>query len=178
MLRAILKYGVIAGLVVGGFEVGTVATFSGMPPLKYGMLIGYTTMLIALSAVFVGIKQHRDVDRGGVIGFWPAFGVGLGISFIAGIFYVVAWEAVQAMTHMDFASSYARAMIESEKAKGASAEALAKLSADMATFKVQYANPLFRLPMTFVEIFPVGVLVTLVSAGLLRNSRFLPARRG
>ncbi|MDR3389364.1 MAG: DUF4199 domain-containing protein [Rudaea sp.] len=178
MLRTILKYGVIAGLIVGGFEVATVVAFSGLPPLKYGMVIGYTTMLIALSAVFVGIKQHRDVDRGGVIGFWPAFGVGLGVSFIAGIFYVVAWELVQAMTHMDFASGYAQAIIASAKAKGASAEALAKLSADMETFKVQYADPMFRLPMTFVEIFPVGVLVSLVSAGLLRNSRFLPARRG
>ena len=176
MLRTILKYGVIAGVVVGGFEFLTFAAFSGMPPLKYGMVIGYTTMLIALSAVFVGIKRHRDVDRGGVIGFWPAFAVGLGISFIAGIFYVVAWEAVQAMTHMDFASSYAKAIIEDETAKGASAEALAKLTADMAAFKVQYAEPLFRLPMTFIEIFPVGVLVSLVSAGLLRNRRFLPAR--
>lgn len=178
MLRTILKYGVIAGLVVGGFELVTFVLFSGMPPLKYGMVIGYTTMLIALSAVFVGIKRHRDVDRGGVIGFWPALGVGLGVSFIAGIFYVAAWEAVQAMTHMDFASSYAQAIIASEKAKGASAEKLAKLSADMETFKVQYANPMFRFSMTFVEIFPVGVLVSLVSAGLLRNSRFLPVRRG
>ena len=62
--------------------------------------------------------------------------------------------------------------------EGASAEAIAKLSAEMAEFKVQYANPMFRLPMTFVEIFPVGVLVSLFSAALLRNSRFLPARRG
>jgi hypothetical protein len=141
------------------------------------MMIGYTTMLIALSAVFVGIKRHRDVDRGGVIGFWPAFGIGLGVSFIAGIFYVAAWEAVQAITRMDFATSYADAIIASEQAKGASAEALAKLSADMAAFKLQYADPLFRLPMVFAEIFPVGVLVSLVSAGLLRNSRFLSARR-
>ncbi|PIV33618.1 MAG: DUF4199 domain-containing protein [Lysobacterales bacterium CG02_land_8_20_14_3_00_62_12] len=178
MLRTILKYGVIAGLVVGGFELVTFTAFSGMPPLKYGMLIGYTTMLIALSAVFVGIKQHRDVDRGGVIGFWSALAIGLGISFIAGIFYVVAWEAVQAMTQMDFASAYSQAIIASEQANGASAEALAKLSADMEAFKVQYADPMFRLPMTFVEIFPVGVLVSLVSAALLRNSRFLPARRG
>ena len=58
------------------------------------------------------------------------------------------------------------------------AETLAKLSADMEAFKAQYANPMYRLPMTFVEIFPVGVLVSLVSAGLLRNSRFLAARRG
>ena len=178
MLRTILKYGVIAGLLVGGFELVTFVAFSGMPPLKYGMVIGYTTMLIALSAVFVGIKRYRDVDRGGVIGFWAALGVGVGVSFIAGIFYVAAWEAVQAMTHMDFATSYAQAIIASEKAKGASAEALAKLSTDMEAFKVQYANPIYRLPMTFAEIFPVGVLVSLVSAGLLRNSRFLPARRG
>jgi hypothetical protein len=178
MLRTILKYGVISGVIVGGFELVTFTAFSGMPPLKYGMVIGYTTMLIALSAVFVGIKHHRDADRGGVIGFWPALGVGLGVSFVAGIFYVIAWEVVQAMSHMDFASAYANAIIESQKAKGASAEAIAKLSAEMAEFKVQYADPLFRLPMTFVEIFPVGVLVSLFSAALLRNSRFLPARRG
>ena len=177
MLRTILKYGVIAGLVVGGFMFATFLGFDGMPPLKYGMWIGYTTMLVALSAVFVGIKRHRDVDRGGVIGFWPAFGVGLGISFVAGIFYVVAWEAVQAVSGMDFATSYSQAMLESARTKGASAEALAKMSAEMAAFKLQYADPLFRLPMTFVEIFPVGVLVSLVSAALLRNSRFLPARR-
>ncbi|MGA9343050.1 MAG: DUF4199 domain-containing protein [Rhodanobacteraceae bacterium] len=178
MFRTILKYGLIAGLVVAAFEVVTFVAFSGMPPLKYGMVIGYTTMLIALSAVFVGIKRHRDIDRGGVIGFWPALGVGLGVSFIAGILYVIAWEVVQAMTHMDFASSYAQSIIASEKAKGASAEALAKLTADMETFKIQYANPLYRLPMTFAEIFPVGVLVSLISAGLLRNSRFLAARHG
>ena len=177
MLRTIVKYGVIAGLVVGAFEFATFVGFSGMPPLKYGMVIGYTTMLVALSAVFVGIKRYRDVDRGGVVGFWPAFAIGLGISFIAGLFYVAAWEAVQAATHMDFATSYAKAIIASEQAKGASAEAMAKLHADMAAFKVQYADPMFRLPMTFVEIFPVGVLVSLVSAGLLRNRRFLPARR-
>jgi hypothetical protein len=178
MLRSILKYGVIAGLIVGGFEVVTFTAFSGMPPLEYAMLLGYTTMLIALSAVFVGIKAHRDMDRGGVIAFWPAFGVGLGISVIAGIFYVAAWELVSAMTQMDFPDSYAKAIIASEKAKGASAEALAKMAAEMETFKVQYADPMFRLPMVFAEIFPVGVLVSLISAALLRNSRFLPARRG
>ena len=176
MFRTIVKFGVISGLIVGAFEVATFTAFSGEPPLKYGMLIGYTTMLIALSAVFVGIKRHRDQNLGGVIGFWPALGVGLGISFIAGIFYVAAWEAVQAMTHMDFADTYSKAIIASEKAKGASAEALAKLSAEMATFKVQYANPLFRLPMTFIEIFPVGLIIALISAAILRNPKVLPAR--
>ena len=68
--------------------------------------------------------------------------------------------------------------MRTKKAKGANPEALAKLTAEMETFKLQYVNPMFRLPRTFVEIFPVGVLVLLVSAGLLRNSRFLPVLLG
>jgi hypothetical protein len=77
----------------------------------------------------------------------------------------------------DFAGHYAASAIAQAKAGGADAAALAKLTAQMDEFKVQYANPLFRLPMTFAEIFPVGVLVSLVSAAVLRNPRVLPARR-
>jgi hypothetical protein len=140
------------------------------------MAIGYATMLVALSAVFMGIKHHRDVAGGGVIRFWPAFGVGLGISFVAALFYVAAWELVQATIVDDFAGSYAKSVIAAQQAKGVDPAALAKLSAEMEAFKVQYADPLFRLPMTFAEIFPVGVLVSLVSALVLRNPRVLPAR--
>ena len=176
MGRNILKYGVIAGLVVGIALFGISVAYGGQPPPTYGMALGYLTMLIALSAVFVGIKRHRDVDRGGVIRFWPAFGLGLGISLVASVFYVAAWEASMAVVDIDFAETFANAMIERQKAKGVDGAALAKVVADMQTFKIQYANPLYRVPMTFAEIFPVGVLVSLVSAALLRNPRLLPAR--
>jgi hypothetical protein len=176
MFSRILVFGVIAGLIAGGVLSAAVLGASGHGSFEHGMLFGYTTMLVALSFVFVGIKRHRDLDRGGVIGFLPAFGMGLGISVIAGVLYALSWEAALAITHVDFASSYAAFALEQERARGASAEALATLAAQLDEFKVQYANPLFRLPMTFVEIFPVGVLVSLVSAALLRNPRFLPAR--
>ena len=177
MLRMIVRYGVIAGLIVGTpmfifTDFGRSAGFE-----KYGYLIGYTTMLIALSTVFIAIKKHRDTALGGVIRFWPALGIGLGISFVAGIFYVLAWEAVLGLFHFDFANIYAQSMIDAAKAKGLSGDALAKAVADAEQFKTMYANPLYRIPETFIEIFPVGVLVSLVSAGLLRNSRFLAARR-
>lgn len=177
MLKKILPYGLTAGLIAGVLQSATTIGMADHPP-KYGLLLGYATMLIALSAVFVSIKRYRDDDLGGVIRFWPAFGMGVAMSFIAGIVYVVAWEAAVALTHMDFAGTYSATLIEQQKSKGVSAEELARIVAEMARFKVQYANPLFRLPMVFIEIFPVGVLVSLVSAGLLRNSRFLPARRG
>ena len=174
MLRKILSYGVVAGLVVG-VSLSAVVVMAGRHQ-DNGMAIGYLIMLVGLSVVFVGIKRYRDQDLGGVIRFWPAFGLGLGISAVAGVLYVISWEATVAITHMDFANVYANMLIEQERAKGVSAEDLARFTAEMEAFKVQYADPLFRLPMTFIEIFPVGVLVSLVSAGLLRSSRFLPAR--
>ena len=177
MLRSVLVYGVVAGLIVGVPLFGLTVAMNGYPETRYSAVIGYSIMLVALSTVFVAIKRYRDETLGGVIRFWPAFGLGLGISFVAGVFYVVAWEAAVAATHMDFAGRYANAIIEQQKAKGVTGEALANVVAGMERFKAQYANPLYRLPMTFAEIFPVGVLVSLVSAGLLRNRRFLPARR-
>ena len=177
MVRRILRFGVIAGLLVGIPLFGLTVVMTGHPPLRYGLAIGYLTMLVALSTVFVAIKRQRDVGNGGVIRFWPAFGLGLGISVVAGLFYVLAWEAALAVTHMDFAAEYARAVLAREEAGGASPEVLARITTEMDKFKVQYANPLYRLPMTFAEIFPVGVLVSLVSAALLRNSRFMSARR-
>lgn len=176
MLRKILTYGSVAGLVVGVPLFTMAVLMNGQPPPQYGVLIGYLTMLVALSAVFIAIKRHRDEALGGVIRFWPAFGLGLAISFVASVFYVLAWEAALAVTGMDFAGEYAKAAIAQARAEGASAEAVAKLSAEMEAFKQQYANPLVRLPMTLAEIFPVGALVSLISAAVLRNSRVLPAR--
>jgi hypothetical protein len=176
MLRSIAVFGTIAGLIVA-IPLFLITTLAGDIGGGLGMLVGYTTMLVALSFVFVAVKRHRDADLGGVIGFWPALGLGLGISVVAGVFYVVAWEAALAVTHMDFAGEYARATVAQAQAKGLSGEALEKLRAEMEQFKAQYANPLYRIAETFVEIFPVGVLVSIVSAALLCNRRFLPVRR-
>jgi uncharacterized protein DUF4199 len=177
MLKTILTWGLVAGLVVGIPMFAITLTLQGHIGGSYGMLVGYLTMLVALSAVFVGVKRYRDIELGGVIGFWPAFGVGLGISIVAGILYVLAWEVTQSFLPMDFGAAYAKEYIEQQQAAGVSGEALAKITAEMDAFTRNYHNPAFRLPMTFIEIFPVGVLVSLVTAALLRNSRFLALRR-
>lgn len=175
MLNRILFHGLVAGLIVG-VPLFTLTVLVGGPlPEPWGVVLGYLTMLIALSVVFIAIKRRRDTELGGVIRFWPAFGMGLAISLVASICYVIAWEAALAVTGIDFAGDYARMLIEQQRSAGATAAELAKLTADLEGFRQQYANPLFRIPMTLTEIFPVGVIVSLVSAGLLRNSRFMPA---
>lgn len=177
MLSRILTYGTVAGLIVGAAAFGTAFLWDGESS-GLGMAFGYATMLLALSAVFIAIKRHRDDVGGGVIRFWPAFGLGLGVSTVAGFFYVIGWEAALAVTDKDFMAVYAAQMIEQKRAAGATAAELARYAAEMNDFARQYRNPLFRMPITFSEIFPVGVLVSLISAALLRNPRFLPLRRG
>lgn len=177
MLKTILKYGLIAGVIVGvPMFVGNVL-IDGHPPVAISMAIGYATMLAALSMVFLAVKRQRDTVGGGVIKFWPALGMGLAISLVASLVYVGTWELTQALTGNDFVEGYTRALVAEKVAAGASAAEIAELRAGMARWAAEYANPLYRLPMTFAEIFPVGVLVSIVTAALLRNSRFLPARR-
>ncbi len=177
MFDKIGRYGLIAGFIAGTPLLILMVALKGSPPLEYGLLLGYATMLLALSTVFAAIKRHRDVDLGGVIGFWQALGLGLGITTLAGIIYALAWELSLLITQTDFAASYAQTVIEHQRAKGASDEAIAALTAQMDAFKRQYASIFYRFPMTFTEIFPVGVLVSVVSAALLRNRSFLPRRR-
>jgi Protein of unknown function (DUF4199) len=176
MSRIILIYGVAAGLIVivpmslmlSNAEHGSAAT---------SHFTGYLIMLLALSLVFFGVKRLRDRELGGAIRFVPALLAGLGISAVAGVIYVIGWEITLAVTDFAFIDSYSNAAIEAARAKGASAADIEAVVAQMDEFRRQYANPLVRLPMTFIEIFPVGLLVSLISAALLRNSRFLPARQ-
>lgn len=172
MIRIILVYGAIAGIILAATLV--LAVMIGMRSDIWGMAFGFTAMLIALSFVFVGVKRYRDEVLGGVIRFWTALRLGLCIALFASLFYIVGWEIYLAATDYTFAQDYVAGLIEAERAAGAPAAELAAMRADYAPFIEEYRNPLYRMAMTFSEIAPIVLLVTLVSAALLRNPRFLP----
>ena len=173
MTRIILTYGLISGVVIIlGMIAGLHLSGDGPP----SVLIGYLIMLIALSSILVGVKQHRDRALGGVIRFPKALLLGMGIALVASLAYVAVWEAYMALTNYTFMNHYAAEMLERKREAGVSGAAYARAVAEMETMRRQYADPLFRLPITFVEIFPFGALGALASAALLRNPRFLPAR--
>jgi hypothetical protein len=177
MSRIILAYGLAAALVVGILMVG--GTFlwirEGQPPSESGAVIGYLIQLLALTAVFLGIKRYRDVALGGVIRFLPALGVGTAISAVATLGWVIGWEIVLATSHLDFPGMMQEQMLAQAQARGASEAELREAAADAARFAELYGIAPIRWAISFIEMFPVGVLVSLVSAALLRNSRFMPA---
>lgn len=170
MQRIVLVYGAIAGVIlVALFQLTLLVGV-------HSMVLGFLSMFIALSMVFVGTRKYRDEHKGGVIRFWPAFGVGLGIAGVASVIYVLGWEAYLAATDYRFMGEYTAMTLAEMQASGASAAELAAFRTEMAGFAEMYRNPLLRMLLTLTEIAPVALIVPLVSAALLRNPRFLPAR--
>lgn len=171
MLRSILIFGLVAGAISVSPFLYIILTHSSTDHAS--ALVGYLTMLVAFSLIFVAVKRYRDLQLGGVIKFLPALGIGLGISLVAGIVYASVWEVYMHISHFAFTDSYAAVVEKSALARGESASEAARQAA---AFKAMYMNPLSRFGMTLAEILPVGVLVSVVAAGLLRFRQFLPAR--
>ncbi len=172
MRRIIPVYGAIAGAIVAA---------AMLIPIGFGIhsvVVGYLSMLAALTMVFVGVKRYRDEHLGGTIRFAPALGVGLAIAAVASLCYVVAWEIYLYATDYAFMAEYADRVIEARRAEGASAAELARIRAEFDAFAASYRNPLFRMAMTAMEIAPVALLVSLASAALLRRADFMPPRVG
>ena len=167
-MRYALVYGLIPGTIIiltmiAGFEL------TGPDSFTRTLWYGYLLMLVVLTFIFVGMKRYRDIERGGVIRFGRAFLVGLGMAAFAGLAYVVIFEIYLAATNYHFLDQEIAAM--SPTSGGAE---MVRQRAEMASM---LHNPLMRVPMVFLEIFPVGLLVALASAFLLRNPRLLPATR-
>ena len=171
MGKTILTAGVAAGLIAGVICSAFALLLSHSLPDGWGMAIGYLTMLVALSPIFVAVKRRRDTAEGGAIGFWKALGMGLAITVIASLLYALCWEV--ALAFMGGPDAFIDGYAAGLRRQGADAASLAQVEA----MRGSYRNPLFRLPITMTEIAPVGALVSLVSAAILRNPRVLPAPR-
>ena len=136
-----------------------------------GMLVGYTSMVAAFLAVYFGVRQYRDQVAGGTITFARALGVGLAITLVACLCYVLMWQIVYYNFMPDYLDKYAAYTLEKERAAGATAAQLEAQRQEMAQFKEMYANPLINAAFTILEPLPVGVLISLISAGVLRRGR-------
>ena len=176
MSRIILVYGVIAGVTVALLMRVAMMLFPEGGTM--GVIAGFSSMIIALTFVFIGVKRYRDIELGGVIRFGPALAVGFGIAAIATIFYVAAWELYLYFTNYTFMDEYTRIALAQAQRAGKSASEITALMKEMEGFKDLYANPISRMAVTAMEISPVALLIPIISAALLRNSRFMPAKAG
>lgn len=170
MQRIVWRFGLISG---GIFALTFVVSMLFKEQLGFdnGAILGYAAMLVSFLMVYFGVRAYRDTELNGSIRFGRAFGVGLLITLVGCAFYVASWEIVYFKFTPDFADKYAEAVVKKTKASGATPEKVAATQKEMDDFKVKYQNPLYNSAVTFMEPFPIGLVMTLISAGILSRRR-------
>ena len=169
MKRIVLTFGLVSGAILGIMIASMPLWIDKKLNMANSEIVGYTSMVLALLTVFFGIRTYRERIGGGSITFGKAFQVGILITLITCAVYVATWEIVYFNFIPDFAERYSAHMLEMMRADGASAARIAAETQNMARFKELYANPFINAGMTFMEVFPVGLIITLVSAAILRR---------
>lgn len=169
MKKIILTYGSIAGLIVGAFLCIGFGTELGN--METGQILGFAVMILAFALIFVGIKKHRDRDLDGEIKFSTAFLLGLGITAVATVIYVISWMIVSETIAVDFMKDYTNMAIEKIRASDLSIEEQETEIKDLRYWEEAYKNPLIKIAFTVIEIFPVGLIISLISTLVLKKKK-------
>jgi hypothetical protein len=180
MKKVVLTFGLLGGIIIAAF-VWTTAILVENNAIGFERLeiVGYTSMLVALSMVFFGIKSYRDNYSGGKITFWKGVQVGLLISLIAGVLY---WFGAfsYGLTHPGFAERFMQQFtelkVDGPQRQGAPPEQIASGQAEVDMMTTLFESPVLFFLVCMAEILPVGIVVTLISSGLLRRKELLPAQ--
>lgn len=167
MKKTVIIFGLISGLVSSVLMVATVP-FMHRIGFDHGLLVGYTSIVLSFLLVFFGIHSYRESVGDGQITFARAFAVGISITMISCLFYVVTWEVLYYNFLPGFMDKYGAYLVAKAKASGASTQAVQE---QIQRYKELYANPLINGLLTFIEPFPVGLLITLISSAILRKKR-------
>lgn len=168
MKKTVLRFGLVSGAILVAIMILPLAMRRTID-FERGEIIGYSAMVLSFLLVFFGVRSYRDNVAGGAISFGKAFQVGLLITLVTCSMYVVAWEITYFGFFPDFFDQYTAKCLERMQAEGESGAAIQKEAAKLARMGKLYKNPLFNSGITFLEVFPVGLIMTLVSAGILRR---------
>lgn len=174
MKKLILIPGIIGGVIASlTLIIGTVHCYN-TGEFEGNMLVGYTAMILAFSMIFVAVKTYRDKYNNGVITFGKAFKTGLLIALVTSTIYVIVWLVCYYAFIPDFMERYTSAMMEKTRTSGASQAEIDKTAAQMQQYIAMYKNPVMIILLTYLEIFPVGLLVSLIVAFILKRKNKEP----
>ncbi|MGH9883987.1 MAG: DUF4199 domain-containing protein [bacterium] len=169
MKKTVWTFGLISGAILSAMMLATMP-FQDRIGDK-GEVVGYTTMVLSFLLIYFGVRSYRDLT-GGNLSFGRALAVGLMITAVSSACYVATWEIMYySKLAPDFLAQYQAQTIEKAKAGGASQADIDKKLADMKKWAELYKNPIINSAITFLEPLPVGVVIALVTAGVLRTRR-------
>jgi hypothetical protein len=171
MKNTVLKYGLMSGALVSVMMMLTIPLHDRLGFEAGGLLLGYTTMVLAFLLIYFGVRSYRDTVGRGVVGFGRALAVGVLIAAISSACYVATWEVMYFKFMPDFMDKYSEHELANARAKGESEVQIAARKAELDDLLLKYRNPLYNAAYTFMEPLPVGLLIAVVSAGVLSRRK-------
>jgi amino acid transporter len=169
MKRNVLVFGLIAGLIVSAFMICSTLLCYNNEGFQANEVVGYGGMLVAFSFIFVGIKNYRDKYNNGAISFGKAFKAGLYMTLVASSLYVLVWLAEYYLFIPDFMDKYCTHTINNIKASGATQLELEQKTTQFNNMREMYKSPVWVILFTYMEILPIGLIASLVSALILKR---------
>jgi len=169
MKKTVLTFGLISGVIISVLMGGSLLLADRIGS-GHSMVLGYTIMVASFLLVYFGIRSYRDNTLGGQISFGRAFACGILITLITTACYVVMWEVLYFNFMPHFMDSYFAAQIQSVQSAGLDSVTTAARVAAIQHSQHLYQNPLVNIAYTIIEPLPVGLLITLISAAVLRRN--------
>lgn len=177
MKKIILTFGLIAGAIMSLMLALTIPFHDRIGP-ETGLVIGYASMIAAFLLIYFGVRTYRDDVAGGVISFGQAFKVGMLIALVASTLYVATWEVMYTRIGDEFVARYKERQMAEARADGLQGEALEQKRLKIERDWQLYDNLAVNIAYTYLEPLPPALLMSLISARLLRRRREDPLPSG
>lgn len=174
MKKTVLTFGLIGGVMISVLMGGSLLLADRIG-MGHSMVLGYTIMVASFLLIYFGIRSYRDNNLGGQISFGRAFACGILIALIMSVCYVAMWEVLYFNFMPDFMDGYFAAEVQKVQSAGLDSATTAERVAAIQRSQELYRDPLVNIAYTFMEPLPVGLLITLISAALLRRKAAVPA---
>jgi len=163
MVNNILRNGILGGIIAAIVMASMVFYMKANPGEEPNAIIGFISMLLAFTFLILGIKQQREINNGKIT-FGKAFLTGLGISFIISTIYVLVWLVIYYNFYPDFMEKYGEMVLKNSKPE----ELVAKTN-ELNQMAAWYKSPIMIILLTYMEIFPIGIVVSLIGALVLKK---------
>ena len=170
MKKIVLTFGLIAGAIMSLMLALTIPFHDRIGP-ETGLVIGYASMIAAFLLIYFGVRTYRDDVAGGVISFGQAFKVGMLIALVASTLYVATWEVMYTRIGDEFVARYKERQMADARADGLQGEALEQKRLKIERDWQLYDNLAVNIAYTYLEPLPPALLMSLISARLLRRRR-------
>ncbi|MES2062086.1 MAG: DUF4199 domain-containing protein [Bacteroidota bacterium] len=167
MKKTVIKFGLMAGLIASVWMLGSMALCYGSDKFEGSMLLGFSSMIIAFSVMYPAIKGYRDKHNNGIISFGEAFKMAITIAFIGSTMYVGSWLIDYYFFLPDFLEKYSAHIMA--KAQSGGATEIAAKTKEVASMKKWYSSIFGVVFMTYMEIFPLGLIVAVIISLILKR---------